>query len=576
MPNLTQSWVGYLTRSYQQIKQSVITRLVANNPEITDHTESNILIIIISIFSGIAEMLNLYIDRMAQEAFIGTAQRYSSVVKLARLVDYRPKAAVPATVDLTFTLVDQITGLPVTPILPLLIPNGTLLTTSGGIEFYTTTDITIPIGGSMAQVSAIQQTYYLTNLGVNNFIPNEAFVLPNGYVHGSLTMYDFADIYKPIDSFGLALSTDQVIVVEIREDGIAYMVVGDGVNGTMPSALSLDGDMQITTGELGNVPPNSITTLSSVVTVPVGTKLLVTNPNYAANGYGYENIEDIRKLAPLSVRTLYRAVTKQDYIDLALLAPGVGLADVKYCCGECVRVYIGPKTRGVASGLLLTQVLAYFQCKKMLGRCVKVLPAGITRVWLKLTIQPTYGVSNVAIQNEFANVMENNFGYLASDVNRQINISDIIGKIENSTLVAYVTLEEIWAEPYARNTTGIIPLNWTPIILPGSIVENSWKLIYDSILGEFSVLLNNTYIGLASIGTPFTDPSGIATFTINPSSYINGDEYEFITYPYNQSIILTDNSIPIVDVDFTTNPYTGFYNLTIAKNTLQNNCNPTC
>jgi len=54
---LTQSWVKYIDRSYQQIKQNTITNMQAKVPEITDHTEGNIFVKMISIWSGISEML---------------------------------------------------------------------------------------------------------------------------------------------------------------------------------------------------------------------------------------------------------------------------------------------------------------------------------------------------------------------------------------------------------------------------------------------------------------------------------------------------------------------------------------
>jgi len=55
---LNNPWVGYITRSYKQIKSELLNRLGIAVPEITDHSPSNIMVIILDMFSGIAEMLN--------------------------------------------------------------------------------------------------------------------------------------------------------------------------------------------------------------------------------------------------------------------------------------------------------------------------------------------------------------------------------------------------------------------------------------------------------------------------------------------------------------------------------------
>lgn len=103
---LTNPWVGYLDRSYQQVKVSLLTRLGTSNPEITDYSESNPMIIMIDMFSGLLEDVNYYIDQMAREAFLETAEEYVSIIRLIKPLDYRVHLSYPAGVNLKFSFVD--------------------------------------------------------------------------------------------------------------------------------------------------------------------------------------------------------------------------------------------------------------------------------------------------------------------------------------------------------------------------------------------------------------------------------------------------------------------------------------
>lgn len=99
-------WLTPYQRSFDSIKAKLKTSLNKNVPEITDFSEGNIFIIIISIFSAIAEVLHYYIDNMARETFFYTARRYSSLYKHAKLVDYHIKAASPASTDIYINTLD--------------------------------------------------------------------------------------------------------------------------------------------------------------------------------------------------------------------------------------------------------------------------------------------------------------------------------------------------------------------------------------------------------------------------------------------------------------------------------------
>ena len=75
---LTNPWLGYQDRSYQQIKASVTAKMAINAPEITDYSEGNILMKLIGIFAAIGKVLNVYVDNMAREVFLSSCRKYIS------------------------------------------------------------------------------------------------------------------------------------------------------------------------------------------------------------------------------------------------------------------------------------------------------------------------------------------------------------------------------------------------------------------------------------------------------------------------------------------------------------------
>jgi hypothetical protein len=96
------------------------------------------------------DILNYYIDRSANEAFMTTASQRDSVLYLARLLGYNPTTVVASSVTLTFTNPTDAA---------IVVPAGTQIATSasttGGTQiiFETNSEVTVP-----AKVSTVNGT----------------------------------------------------------------------------------------------------------------------------------------------------------------------------------------------------------------------------------------------------------------------------------------------------------------------------------------------------------------------------------------------------------------------------------
>lgn len=557
---LTQSWVGYLDRSYEQIKRSCLQRLSVIAPEISDHSESNILIIILSFFSGIAEMINLYIDSAAKEVYLGTALRYSSAVKLVKLIDYNIRARNAASVNLLFYLVDSSNNAYTLTTGTVTIPIGTIINSqNGSIPFILQQDVIIKTGYQNAYGNALQ--YVQINgdiLGNTDGSINQKITLPDNYVDGSAEVVIGVDSWAQFRSFGFMFPATKGYIVNIDENQQAFLEFGDGINGVIPnSALTIYANYKTSSGTSGNIPPYQITELQPTIITPIGVYLKVTNPDYASAGTDFEILADIQNRAPRSIRTLDRAVTYQDYVDLCYLVLGVGAAEVGYCCGKFVDVYIAPSSPGAATLALLQSVRDFLANKIMITTRVTVKPSGVSKLYITATVygKPLELATNV--YNEVLQILDNNFGYSQLKINRKVSIPKMISLLEQGTRVDNVEIQKVQILPYAVPLVdGTVPINITFPTLPTGTLKTEYTIQYIGLDGggnqKFVIYKGTFNQGVFLAGATYTDSQ--LSLVIATGTYNFGDKWEFTAYPSYPEIFpaaiinITDFSAAIVEV----------------------------
>lgn len=585
---LTQNWVGYLDRSYEQIKRSCLARLGSIAPEISDHSESNPLVILLSMFSGIGEMLNLYIDSAARESFLGTARRYSSAVLLTRLIDYNIRACNPSSVNLLFYLVD-INGNPYSSTTgDITIPVGTIINSiNGNIPFVLLQDVKIYAGSQNAYGSASQYTQINDSIiGSTNGDINQIFNLPNNYVDGSIKVTINNEEWKEYRSFGIMFPTTKGFIVNIDENQQAYIQFGDGVNGAIPNpGMTIFADYKICLGVSGNLPPDQITQIASTINgIPTGVTLKVNNPDYSSGGTNFEVLSDIQNRAPRSIRTLERAVTYQDYKDLCYLVLGVGAAEVSYCCGKYITIYIAPNSAGAATLALLQAVRDYINPRKMITTQISVESSGISKIWIKAVITGKPLILAPDIYNQVVDELDNKYGYSNLQINPKISIAKIIATVEALPTVDNIEISEVKILPFPRpieNTNN--PLNIDFLTLPDTTIPYLYTIRWNQNINAFMVYQGTNNMGNFEKGDTYSD--NIITFTLLDGTYANSDKWQFTASPSYPKIFpigtieLKDFSAAIIDVGPKTTdgtPRTIYSDLTIKTQVSTLGTLPSC
>ena len=546
MANLKNTWVGYVVRSYQQIKADVLAKLPLEAPEITDLTENNILIRMINIWSGFMEMLGYYVDNAGREAHLSTARLFSNGIKHARTHDYRVKGRLAASADLTFTLSVPAIGI-------VTIPAGTEVRDSDGIKFFTDSVATIGVGLTEVTTGATQREQVIgVALGNSNGSPSQSIVLGENIQDSSIDLKVNAINWNPVDSFALSLYDAEDFVGRLNENSELEVNFGDDVNGVIPAnGLPITADYFITEGSAGNVGNSTLNVLISVIALPPGFSLTVNNNVRASGGDATESLESIQRRTPLSIRTLYRAVTEQDFKDVAVLSPGVAQAGILFSCGKTVQLFIAPVGGGIASQILLDDTQDFIDIRRMVTVRVIVLPAGEVRMLIVADVKVLPNFGNSTTEQLVKDNLESFLAVDNQEVFGEVRIGDIYEVIEGTDGVDVSEVTVLSTVPYARPLGHSTVLSWSRTLLAGSISTLQWRVQMINAT-DFQVFKGSQFIGIGVIGVLFAQSE--IEFTINAGPYSVGEDWEFYTYSFFGTVDLQEPSVPVgLQADFIIN-----------------------
>lgn len=448
---ITNPWVGPLQRSYQQIKSKLIEKLLElkhpnGSPLITDVSEGNILVLILSMFAGIGEVIHYYIDNLARETFFSTARRYDSLLKHASLVDYHPKLASAAQCDVVFTRSLTDTQQPVT------IPAGTQVTDANGQPWESISEVTMPSGVSQVTAHFIQHSKVVGQLtglvaqdpkgirGVTLTPPSSG-----NYEHMSaINVKVGSESYSEVETFAYSSPTDKHFIMVTNEEGSVSLIFGDGKFGKQPSVgQAVTGDIYITQGSKGNIPEASIT----------GNYQGCSYSNFAAGGGSdYEDFDTLKRRVPLSVKTMGVAITKQDYVDLAKQVAGVSQVALEYICGRKLNLYISAVGGGQPNGLTTT-VKNYLQLHSPLNTWLNVQFAEQSQMVLKIDVTGRPSYKSLDIKNSIISALQKAYP-TDGPIGGKVRLSDIYALIDNLAPVDYLRILQFYIMPWPKVIMG--------------------------------------------------------------------------------------------------------------------------
>lgn len=265
---------------------------------------------------------SFYLNMVANENFLATAQKRNSVVNLARSLNYIPRSTTSATI--TGTAVLTVTGSPANVTMPAY------TTFSGTVDgetylFNTIVATTITPSGSVYSVDlTLTEGRYLTQrYTVNALDTDQRFLIPNANVdtttvtvtvQNSSSDTTLRNFTVPDNIVEVTATTNACFIEEV-EDGLYEVFFGDGVVGTaLDNGNIVIIEYLVSNGTLAN----DIESLTYSGSISGVTDITFTEDAPASGGADRETLNKIKFNAPKAYEAQNRVVTVEDYKALLL------------------------------------------------------------------------------------------------------------------------------------------------------------------------------------------------------------------------------------------------------------------
>lgn len=302
--------------------------------------------VLLDVLSYNSYLNSFYLNMVASEMFLDSAQKYDSVISHAKELNYVPRSYKSSISDLSFNVTATgFTG-------QLIIEKGTKFTgTNANGSFVFTTDqlttYTSPNNYfSVANLMVYEGTYFQDSYIVDYNIENQQYLISNKNVDlSSLTVTvvenngaNTTTFNRAETLFGLNDLSD-IFFLQASQNNLYEVVFGDGLFGRKPlNGATIKIDYRICHG----VDADGIT--SFVLDDPLGPvngglasvdTIVVNTPSNS--GANQESLDSIKFSAPRYFATQQRAIAADDYAALVLSNFGGEISDVIVYGGETVE-----------------------------------------------------------------------------------------------------------------------------------------------------------------------------------------------------------------------------------------------
>ncbi|CAM2066698.1 putative baseplate assembly protein [Sulfidibacter corallicola] len=452
--------LNHTNRDYESMRRELLDRVPQLTERWTDFNPSDLGVVLLELFAGVGDMLAYYIDAQISEAFLPTARQRQAIINLCKLISYRLDAPVAASTELTFLLGDPLD-------FDVVIPKGVrcrAYVDQEQIPFETVEATTIFRGQTQTTVAARQGWRELVSF-VGTGLPWQEYRLSaRDVAQDTIAVTINGEVWTEVLHFQESGREDRHFRTETDALDTTKVVFGDGIRGAAPPAGTAIGiDYLRTLGAAGNLGRNLITQLQDTIRAN-GSSIGVSVVNHqpATGGANRETLESAKKQAPAELRTLWKAVTKEDFQALAEGFPGVAKAQILDVndCGHhhyfTVNLAVAPNGGGAPSQLLMDDLAAFLESRKLITTEITLYEPFYRPVNIDAEVIPLAGQDPDLVKLRVEEALADFFRFERVGFGQDIHVSDIVALIDNLRGVSHVHLFSPSADVDIRN--GQIPV----------------------------------------------------------------------------------------------------------------------
>ena len=433
--------VDYTTKDYEGFRNDMIELLKTKIPEYSDFSQSDMGVVLIELLAHGLDILSFYNDKVANEVFPDTAVERESIIKHCRRLGYELKNAVPSRYYQVFKIYPQPND--------YVIPRGLKLTTSGEelIEFELIEDLVIPKGctglekdehGNYLYKALVEHgsSVYSDIIGTSNGASYQEFTLSYyPVIQDSIQVFVRSDYdieeWERVSNFIDSDVSSKQYMTEVSEGDLVKIIFGSGYSGMIPPVYDngISANYRIGGGSVGNVSLESITEITSKPAIIIDTM----NVEQVQVGADKETIEEAKFHAPLSLRTLWRAVTLSDYENLIIQEFPHDIMQVKAVAEEdryTISIYVlTTDTNEDLPEELKEKFLDFLDERKEIGYNLQMYPPTYEDITVNINVTTNKAYSNTEIKETVETYVMNKYLKGSMGFGESLVKSQLIGEL---------------------------------------------------------------------------------------------------------------------------------------------------